>query len=119
MWDWDAKTPLLAVDGLRLEQVLFNLILNAFQALKKGGNLLLASHIQTGWVLLEIRDDGIGIPENVLPRMFEPFFTTKKQGTGLGLPISQKIVEAHGGRIEVRNLRPHGTCFTLFLPQAD
>ncbi len=119
LWDWNDATPLLAVDGLRLEQVLVNLILNAFQALKGEGTVILASHLIPGWLQLEIRDDGPGIPEAVLPRLFEPFFTTKKQGTGLGLPISQKIAEAHGGRIEVRNLNPHGTCCTLFLPLAS
>jgi two-component system sporulation sensor kinase A len=118
-WDWEEKTPDLLVDGLRLEQILMNLILNAFQALKNGGTLVLASRNLPGWVLLEVRDDGPGISEAVLPRLFEPFFTTKKQGTGLGLPISQKIAEAHGGRIEARNLTPHGTCFTLHLPLAN
>ncbi len=118
LWDWDEKTLDLLADGLRLEQILMNLILNAFQALKNGGTLVMASRNLPGWVLLEVRDDGPGISETVLPRLFEPFFTTKKQGTGLGLPISQKIAEAHGGRIEARNLTPHGTCFTLYLPIA-
>jgi two-component system sporulation sensor kinase A len=119
LWDWDEKTPDLFADGLRLEQVIMNLILNAYQAMKNGGTLILSSRSRPGWVLLEVRDNGPGIPETVLPRLFEPFFTTKKQGTGLGLPISQKIAEAHGGRIEAFNLNPHGTCFTLFLPLAS
>jgi signal transduction histidine kinase len=51
-----------------------------------------------------------------MPRLFEPFFTTKKHGSGLGLPISRKIVEAHGGKIEVQRIQPHGTLFTLQLP---
>jgi two-component system sporulation sensor kinase A len=116
LWDWNEPLPVLQADGLRLEQVLVNLILNSLQALKGEGTIILASHLVPGWVQLEIRDDGPGIPEGNLSRLFEPFFTTKKQGTGLGLPISQKIAEAHGGRIEVRNLQPHGTSCTLYLP---
>jgi len=119
LWDWNEKIPTLIADGLRLEQILVNLIFNSFQALKGKGTVILASHWVSGWLQLEIRDDGPGIPEAILPRLFEPFFTTKKQGTGLGLPISLKIAEAHGGRIDVRNLQPHGTCCTLFLPLAE
>jgi two-component system sporulation sensor kinase A len=119
LWDWDEKTPALIADSLRLEQVLVNLFLNSFQALKEGGTVNLASRLLPDWLQLEIRVDGPGISEAILPRLFEPFFTTKKQGTGLGLPISQKIAEAHGGRIEIRVLKPHGTCCTLFLPLTE
>jgi signal transduction histidine kinase len=61
-------------------------------------------------------DNGPGIPQELMERIFEPFFTTKTTGMGVGLAISQRIVQAHGGRIEVKNLIPKGTRFSVFLP---
>lgn len=67
-------------------------------------------------MILAVEDDGPGIPEADMTRLFEPFFTTKKQGSGLGLSISQKIAEAHGGRIAIKRLSPHGSYFAIQLP---
>ncbi len=115
-WDWDKKLPRVWADGERLEQILVNLILNAYQSMGRKGELTLSGHVRDGWVLLGVEDDGPGVNEADLPRLFEPFFTTKKHGSGLGLSISQKIVEAHGGKIEVKRIQPHGTLFTVQLP---
>ncbi|HVM33577.1 MAG TPA: PAS domain S-box protein [bacterium] len=104
-------------DRERLEQVFLNLILNAYEALEGGGTLTLSFESAPGEVLLKVEDDGPGIPEGALSRLFEPFFTTKKYGSGLGLSVSQKIVEAHGGKIEAEWVYPHGTLFTVRLPR--
>lgn len=115
-WGLDPALPPLAADTERLEQVLVNLLLNAYQAMEEGGTLTLASEANYGWLALKIKDTGHGIPEADLAHLFEPFFTTKKHGSGLGLSLSQKVVEAHGGKIEVQRVSPHGTLFTILLP---
>ena len=112
----DKGFPELWADGERLEQVLSNLILNAFQSMNDNGVLTLSAKVQEGWIFLGVQDNGAGINEADLPHLFEPFFTTKKNGSGLGLPISQKIAEAHRGKIEVHRIEPHGTRFTLQFP---
>ena len=114
--DWKASLPEVSADGQRLEQVLENLILNAYQSMQDKGNLTLSCRQQGEWLVIGVMDDGPGIQEADFPHLFEPFFTTKKHGSGLGLPISQKIMEAHGGRIEVQKVAPHGTRFNLYLP---
>ena len=68
-------------------------------------------------MVLEVEDDGPGIPPEALPRIFEPFFTTKGGGTGLGLPIAQQIVERHQGRLEVESAVGNGTVFRIRLPR--
>jgi signal transduction histidine kinase len=115
-WKMEGVLPSFPGDKDRLQQVIINLILNAYQALGEKGVLTIFARAEKGWMRLGVKDDGPGINEVDLPRLFEPFFTTKKHGSGLGLPISQKIVEAHGGKIEVQRIQPHGTLFTLHLP---
>lgn len=102
-----------------LQQVVFNLINNACQAMKDPGRLKVATRAEAGKVLIEIEDTGPGIPAEIQRRIFEPFFTTKKEGhgTGLGLSMSRSIIEKFGGTIQFRNLEPHGSCFTIVLPQ--
>jgi two-component system sensor histidine kinase HydH len=68
-------------------------------------------------VTITFRDNGEGIAPDALGRIFEPFFTTKRTGMGMGLAISQRIIEAHGGRIEAKNAEPTGAAFTVFLPR--
>lgn len=99
-----------------LTQVLLNLILNAADSMPEGGALHMRAAQRDAAVMIEIADTGIGISPTALPRLFEPFFTTKPQGSGLGLPISQKIIAQHGGRIEVRSTPGAGSCFTIVLP---
>ncbi len=102
-----------------LQQVFTNLILNACNAMPKGGTLTVATRaIETGAVEIEFRDTGCGIPPENLPKMFVPFFTTLPvgQGTGLGLAISYSIVQQHQGAIEVESQVGQGTTFTVRLP---
>ncbi|HJT25227.1 MAG TPA: PAS domain S-box protein, partial [bacterium] len=115
-WRMEPGLPDFLADGDRLQQVLVNLVLNAYQALDGKGTIVLSARTKDGWMMLGVEDDGPGIPEADMTRLFEPFFTTKKQGSGLGLSISQKIAEAHGGRIAMKRLSPHGSYFALQLP---
>ena len=107
-------------DPGQIEQVLLALVMNAIDALPNGGTLTLATHkAPTGTdVQVEVRDDGVGMPPEILKNMFEPFFTTKERGRGLGLglAISRQIVERHQGRIEVKSEPGRGTLFTITLP---
>jgi len=94
--------------------------MNAIDALPNGGNLTLNSHRLpgTGNIQIEVQDDGVGMPPEVLANMFEPFFTTKEhgRGLGLGLAISRNIVDRHGGKIAVASEPGRGTSFTITLP---
>jgi two-component system, NtrC family, sensor kinase len=116
----DAKLPLVQCDGAQIEQVLLALIMNAIDAMPQGGNLWLttSSSREPGQVHVVVRDDGSGIPPDILPRLFEPFLTTKEtgRGVGLGLAISRSILERHSGTIEVQSELGRGTTFTLTLP---
>lgn len=108
------------LDADRIGQVLLNLCLNALAAMAEGGTLRIAlAQPEPDWIRIEIADSGSGIPAADLPRVFDPYFTTKPAGTGLGLPIVQKIVEAHGGSIELASEPGKGTTATLLLPARD
>lgn len=102
-----------------LQQVVFNLINNACQAMREPGRVRVSSSYQDGQVYLQIEDSGPGIPQDIQRRIFEPFFTTKKEGlgTGLGLSMSKSIIEKFGGTIKFNNVEPHGACFIICLPQ--
>ena len=112
--------PLVPCDPAQIEQVLLALIMNAIDAMPRGGTLWLEARRSHDDAAIEIlvRDDGAGIPPDVLPQIFEPFMTTKEngRGVGLGLAISRGIVERHGGRIEVQSELGRGTAFTVTLP---
>ncbi len=113
--------PPVEIDEKQIQQVLVNLCLNAIQAMPDGGTLYIASSMEEGekaatFVKLEVSDTGRGIPSKNISKIFTPFFTTRHTGTGLGLPISQKIINQHGGTIEVKSKPGDGTCFTLKLP---
>jgi two-component system NtrC family sensor kinase len=94
------------------------MVINAIDAMPKGGNLWISTRLETASsVELIIRDDGMGIPDEHLPHIFEPFYTSKESGgSGLGLAISQNIVERHGGSIAVHSVPGQGTSFTILLP---
>jgi two-component system sensor histidine kinase AtoS len=95
--------------------VFLNILLNAVQATQSGGWIKVTSERVDGFLLIHIDNQGSPIAEEILPRIFEPFFTTKAAGSGLGLSISQRIVQAYGGQIEVQNLA-EGVRFTVRLP---
>ena len=104
------------VDPTQMQQVLVNLVKNAIHAMTKGGTLTLQTGEGPDGVWVCVADTGGGIPQEQINRIFEPFFTTKKTGTGLGLMIVQRIVRAHGGRIELESHVGRGTTFRIWLP---
>jgi signal transduction histidine kinase len=110
------QLPLAPVDPVQIQQVLVNLIKNAMQAMTKGGTLTLQTGEGADGVWVSIADTGGGIPQDRINRIFEPFFTTKEKGSGLGLMIVQRIVRAHGGRIELQSQVGRGTTFRIWLP---
>jgi signal transduction histidine kinase len=113
------KLPDAPLDAGQLQQVLVNLIKNAMQAMTRGGTLKLQTGQGTEGVWVSVTDTGGGIPEEQINRIFEPFYTTKKKGTGLGLMIVQRIVRAHGGRIELESNVGRGTSFRVWLPRHE
>ncbi len=110
------QLSLSPIDAAQIQQVLVNLIKNAMQAMTKGGTLTLQTGESPDAVWVSVGDTGGGIPQEQLNRIFEPFYTTKKKGTGLGLMIVQRIVRAHGGRIELESQVGRGTTFRIWLP---
>ncbi len=121
----DDKLPQVNAAGSDLQRVLINLLVNARQATPEGGSvrISLQSDQKTSELLLTIRDNGAGIPAEILPRIFEPFFSTKagpdasgKGGTGVGLATCKEIIDAHAGRIRVESSVGKGTAFLIRLP---
>ncbi|MFH1175956.1 MAG: ATP-binding protein, partial [Acidobacteriota bacterium] len=114
-----APVPLpIEADRGQLDQVLLNLVVNAGDAMREGGRLLVRTGRADDCAWLEVKDSGTGIPAEVRERIFEPFFTTKEtgKGTGLGLAVSQGIVVSHGGRIALESVVGAGTTFRVELP---
>jgi signal transduction histidine kinase len=107
---------LAEVDGLALEQVLINLLLNAIDASPEGSTVSLAATVEGSLVRIAVRDHGPGIPEAVREHVFDPYFTTKENGTGLGLAVSREIAHRHGGNLEFASSCSEGSTFTLTLP---
>jgi two-component system, NtrC family, sensor kinase len=118
--EFDPEFPLVICDGAQIEQVLLALMMNALDAMPQGGNLWITTKLtrEDNVVRIVVRDDGCGIPPEILPRLFEPFLTTKEtgRGVGLGLAISRSILERHNGDIEVQSEVGRGTTFTVTLP---
>lgn len=108
-------------DATQLSQVVYNLVLNAIQAVDKRGRITVSTGRIAGAkdVFIAVTDDGPGLPEAVMLKLFQPFVTTKKSGVGLGLSIVKRIVDAHGGKLEVESPRSdvkHGALFRVVLP---
>ncbi len=123
LWELPVRVPSIYADADQIRQVLLNILLNAIQAIQSGGGgkLTIGLRCDEGeYLALYIQDDGVGIQADVLPRIFDPFFTTQSvgEGTGLGLAVSQNIIEQHGGRIEVESVEGKWTRFTILLPTA-
>ncbi|MGA3173936.1 MAG: ATP-binding protein [Syntrophorhabdales bacterium] len=118
----DHRVRRLLFDGEKIEQALINVLINCLDALEKGGSIEINTKVvsDNGMSLrLEISDNGPGIPSEDLPFVFDPFFSRKKGGTGLGLGNVKKIVEAHGGRVDLVPRKPTGTILGLTLPMKE
>ncbi|HEX9240817.1 MAG TPA: GAF domain-containing protein [Anaeromyxobacter sp.] len=112
----DPALPEVAVDARLVRQAVVNVAVNAAQAMARGGRITVRTLRDGDAAVVELEDDGPGIPEEVRGRIFEPFFTTKATGTGLGLAVVRRIVEGHGGTVAVRPAREVGTVFALRFP---
>jgi two-component system NtrC family sensor kinase len=119
--DFKEDLPSVMVDPVELEQVIVNLFHNSFDAIPFGGKISLALQRKDDEVLLEVKDDGHGIPPENIERIFEPFFTTKPigKGTGLGLSVCYGIVKSWNGRLEVESFPGKGTVMRIHLPVAE
>ncbi len=114
-FDLDPGEPIVMADHFQMEQLFLNLVLNAVQAMPEGGTLTLRTKVRDNRVRITVRDTGVGIPEEIRQRIFDPFFTTRTvgEGTGLGLAVSDSIVAAHGGAIEVESTTGEGSTFRV------
>jgi two-component system NtrC family sensor kinase len=109
--------PRVRIDIHQIQQVLINLMLNAMQAMEKGGVLTIRTFSENeSGICVEVKDTGKGIPKSHLKKIFDPFFTTKSEGTGLGLSITLKILENHGATIDVVSEDGKGSTFTIHFP---
>jgi signal transduction histidine kinase len=114
--DLSEHLPMIQADASLLKQVFLNLIKNAAEACGPGGELVVRAESTSPWIRISFSDNGPGIPLDSLQHIFEPFYTTKATGMGVGLAVSQRIIEAHDGRIEARNGAPGGAQFSILLP---
>ena len=113
--------PLVSIDPNQIQQVFFNIMVNAADAMPEGGTLTIRSHhapysSDSDYVICEVEDTGKGIAPEDIPRLFDPFFTTKEKGTGLGLSICHGIIRRHEGSIEVKSNKGKGSIFRIQLP---
>jgi signal transduction histidine kinase len=115
---WGSRMPLILCDQGRIRQALLNLLLNAIQASPEGERVEIRVRQAGARALIDVVDRGGGIPVEMREKIFLPFFTTKTEGTGLGLPMALKIVQAHGGRLRAMENPDKGTIFRIALPLA-
>lgn len=112
----DADLPSIRLDKSTLEAALVNLVKNALESMPNGGEFMARTRMTRRGVALDLIDSGIGMEDEALLKMFEAFYTTKEGGSGLGLPMAKRIIEAHGGFIRVQSDKGQGTQFTLEFP---
>ena len=113
------QLPAVACDPEQIKQVLLNLTINAIQAMPQGGDITLAAEQQDNDIVIHVKDQGTGIPDEHLEKIFDPFFTTKEQGTGLGLSVAHQIVTQPQGSISVERNTQRGMTFSISLPIKD
>jgi PAS domain S-box-containing protein len=116
----EEELPLVLGDETQISQVLINIIVNAFHAMPEGGRCRIVAEgrkiDETRWVEISVRDTGIGIKKEDVSRLFEPFYSTKSSGTGLGLAIAYRIMQDHGGTIQVSSVPGNGTTVVMTFP---
>jgi signal transduction histidine kinase len=112
----DPNLPNIRLNSSALQAALINLVKNAIEAMPDGGELYVQTYITPKGVAMDMIDTGCGMDETTAMRMFEPFYSTKPEGSGLGLPTTRKIIEAHGGRISVQSEVGRGTKFVIEFP---
>jgi signal transduction histidine kinase len=118
----DHRLKRLLFDAEKLEQAVINILINSIDALPEGGTIEISTRVLTennGCLRVDFSDNGPGISSEDLPYIFDPFFSSKKKGTGLGLMNVKKIIEAHGGRVDVAPKKPQGTIISTTLPMKE
>ena len=113
-----SRLPAMAVDTGQMKQAIYNVLRNASQAMEPGGKITVRSDYDDRGVVLQVEDNGPGIPGDDMARLFTPYFTTKARGHGLGLLIVRRILREHGGDIRIESREGHGTTVSLHLPFA-
>ena len=108
--------PPVSFDVMRMKQALINLLMNAIQASPEGETVTVSTYQKSSYVGIDLSDNGCGIPPGQKEKIFAPFCTTKKGGTGLGLPVTKKIIQAHDGRLELLDNGERGVTFRILLP---
>ncbi|WP_435009449.1 sensor histidine kinase [Tundrisphaera lichenicola] len=116
---YDPDLPLVPLDVDLFKQALWNLIRNAQHAMPDGGELILQTRLEGDCSVLDVTDTGVGMSEEVASRVFDTFYSTRPGGSGLGLPTTRKVVEAHGGSISLQSAPGQGSRFTIRLPLAE
>jgi two-component system, NtrC family, sensor histidine kinase HydH len=111
-----ASLPTVLLDREAFQGALLNLVINAEQAMPDGGQLVVRTYRTADGVALELIDTGVGMDEKTRSQVFEAFFSTKKDGSGLGLSTTRRIIQSHGGHIDLQSAPGHGTQFTIKLP---
>jgi signal transduction histidine kinase len=115
---YDPAAPAVMADRNRLKTALLNVVMNASEAMTTGGALEIGVRKEDRWVLIEVRDNGVGIDPSIRDQLFSPFVTTKREGVGLGLLNTKNILEQHGGTIELLPAPERGTRALMRLPIA-
>lgn len=113
------KLPIIKIDKQTIKQVLLNLMLNSIQAMPDGGTMEVRTGIEDGNILIYIKDEGVGISDEIKEKIFEPFYTTKSDGSGIGLTLAKNIIEAHGGNIKFESEKNKGSIFYIYLPMSS
>jgi len=105
------------LDAAQFRQALVNLLRNAREAMPEGGTIEILARDLGDHVEIDVADEGEGVPEEAREHLFDLFYTTRERGTGLGLPLTRQIIDAHGGRIQCLPREPRGTIFRITLPK--
>ena len=114
----ESQSFLVKAEPCLLQQVIFNLVKNALEAVDDEGIVVIQNHIHSHQIGMSVTDNGKGIPEKYCKKLFDPFFTTKKNGTGLGLRMSRQLIQKFGGDLTFNSTLHQGSCFTFYLPLA-
>jgi len=112
----NGSLPNLLIDPELIKTCIFNSILNAFQAMPEGGDLTVSTSVANSKAQIIIQDTGVGVPKENLSRLFEPFFSTKSAGLGLGLAMTKRVVEEHGGKVDFQSVEGKGSTIKISLP---
>ncbi len=111
----EVELPLVSLDSQKFQQAVLNLLINALEAMPDGGTLTLRAFLETGHLIVEVADTGVGIPAELGKNLFKPYFSTKTQGTGMGLALTEKLIGQHGGQVGFES-GTQGTTFRITLP---